>query len=312
MNDHYAAILNDEYEYLNTLKEVMVFGEETEDRTGVGTISKFGIQTEYDLKQGFPLFTTKKMNFQNISAELLWFIEGSTDERRLAELTHLKHRSELEDKTTIWTANANKQGKDLGYENSEIRKELGPVYGWQWRSFDRHYMLGDESDTQGVDQLAWVINEIKTNPSSRRIILSAWNPKQLHQMALPPCHVMAIFSVKNKKLSCMLIQRSADMFLGVPYNVASYSLLTHLLARECGLDVGKFVHSIADAHIYKNHIDAVVQVTSRAPFRLPKLVIDDSFDLSRGMQKGFTFEDVKSIRVENYEHHPFISAPMAV
>ena len=206
-------------QYLDALQFILEKGEDVSDRTGVGTRSVFGYQMHFDLQQGFPAVTTKKLAWRSVVGELLWFLEGSTDERRLAELTFDKPRSELVNKKTIWTANADAQGIALGYDNNDNYKGLGPVYGKQWRDFN------------GVDQIVWVLNEIINNPDSRRIIMSSWNPPELDAMALPPCHTMAQFKVTNGKLSCQLYQRSADMFLGVPFNIASYSLLTHMFAQ---------------------------------------------------------------------------------
>ena len=234
------------YDYERLLRIIIESGEDVDDRTGTGTRSIFGHQMRFDLREGFPAVTTKKLAWKSVVAELLWFLEGSTDERRLAELTYGKDRKELVNKQTIWTANANAQGKALGYADGE----LGPVYGFQWRGFNE---IGNEwpGSSYGTDQIKWLLNEIKTNPNSRRLILSAWNPNQINFMALPPCHVMAQFRVYKGKLSCQMYQRSADVFLGVPFNIASYALLTHIIARECGLGVGDLVHTIGDAHIYK-------------------------------------------------------------
>lgn len=277
-------------------------GVDTSDRTGVGTRSVFGYQMRFDLSKGFPAVTTKKLAWKSMVGELLWFLEGSTDERRLVELTYAKHRVELVDVSTIWTANANSQGKALGYINNEFTKELGQVYGSQWRNFNG----------AGYDQINEVIKQIRSTPDSRRIILSAWNPLQLSTMALPPCHVMAQFRVSNNKLNCMLTQRSGDAGLGIPFNVASYSLLTHILAKECNLEVGDFVHNIGDVHIYNNHIDQVKEQLSREEYPLPTLKIDDDFDLSDRLANGFKLDDVKKFKLENYVCHPNIKMDMAI
>jgi thymidylate synthase len=226
----------------------------------------------FDLNEGFPAVTTKKLAWRAVVGELLWFLEGSTDERRLAEITFEKNRSELIGKQTIWTANANKQGVELGYRNDDIVKELGPVYGYQWRHFGGSNWARD-TDNSGTDQITWLINEIKANPDSRRLILSAWEPNQISLMALPPCHTLAQFRVMNGKLSCQLYQRSADLFLGVPFNIASYSLLTHMLAQICGLEVGDFVWTGGDCHIYMNHIEQVNEQLTRTPITLPYLLM---------------------------------------
>lgn len=254
-------------QYLDLLQHILDNGVKKEDRTGTGTISVFGYQMRFDLKEGFPLVTTKKTHLKAIISELLWFIEGSTDERRLAEINFADKASNLIDKKTVWTANADAQGKALGYTNTETIKELGPVYGAQWRSWKR-------SDGEAIDQLSDVINQIKTNPDSRRIILSAWNVAELEKMALPPCHTFFQFYVANGKLSCQLYQRSADVFLGVPFNIASYALLTMMIAQVCDLEVGDFVHTFGDAHIYSNHLDQVNLQLSRTPHKKPNMKIN--------------------------------------
>ena len=225
-----------EDDYLDLLHTVRNQGEmRGEERTGVGTRSRFMSWLNFDLREGFPLLTTKKVAFKSVLSELLWFIEGSQNERRLAEIHYGKPRNELRDKKTIWTANADNQGKALGHYNTEDNKDLGPVYGVQWRNWD------------GIDQLANVIEGIKNSPQSRRHILSAWNVSDLDKMALPPCHTFSQFYVNNQgELSCNLYQRSADLFLGVPFNIASYALLTHMIAHVCGLKVGEYYHTIGD------------------------------------------------------------------
>ena len=259
----------------------------------------------FDLREGFPAVTTKKLAWKSVVAELLWFLEGSTDERRLAELTYGKDRKELVNKQTIWTANANAQGKALGYADGE----LGPVYGFQWRGFNE---IGNEwpGSSYGTDQIKWLLNEIKTNPNSRRLILSAWNPNQINFMALPPCHVMAQFRVYKGKLSCQMYQRSADVFLGVPFNIASYALLTHIIARECGLGVGDLVHTIGDAHIYQNHIDQVNEQLSRAAYPAPTLVIENEFELQ--LISAYDNDTASKFKLTNYLHHDTIKAKMAI
>lgn len=258
----------------------------------------------FNLEDGFPAVTTKKLNFRAVVGEILWFLEGSTDERRLAELTFGKDRTELVGKSTIWTANADEQGKSLGYINNDFRKDLGPVYGFQWRKF------GGEEKKTGFDQIRWLVNEIKTNPGSRRLILTAWEPNSLSKMALPPCHYSAQFEVHDNKLSCMLNQRSADCGLGVPFNIASYSLLTHIIARECELGVGDFVHSIGNAHIYLNHIDQLKDQLRRKEYPLPKLEISSDFQLN--LDDEYDLNSVDMFTLNNYEHHPFIKMDMAV
>lgn len=294
-------------QYHNMLEDILTNGEDVNDRTGVGTRSIFGYQMRFDLSAGFPAITTKKLAWKSVVGELLWMLEGSTDERRLAELTFGKHRAELAERTTIWSANADAQGKALGYVNNKYVKELGPVYGAQWRKFN-----GIANGDYGEDQISGIINQLRTNPDSRRIILSAWNPGQLHEMALPPCHYAAQFRVVNGKLNCMLIQRSGDSFLGIPFNIASYSLLTHIFARECNLDVGNFIHSIGDAHIYHNHFDQVREQLTREEYPLPKLEIGDDFNLSDRLKNGFKLDDANQFKLTNYQSHDTIKAHMAV
>jgi thymidylate synthase len=293
-----------EYEYIQKLGEILYNGIDSDDRTGIGTKSLFGITLRFDLNDGFPLMTHKKMLFKSVVSELLWFLEGSTDERRLAELNYGLPRNELIGKKTIWTANADKQGKDLLYTNNDTKKLLGPIYGSQWRSFDSF---------NGVDQILLLIKGIKEDPYSRRHVLTAWNPNRIKEMALPPCHVMSIFNVKNDKLSCMLVQRSADYILGSPYNIASYALLTHILAKICGLHVGDLVYNIADAHIYKNHIEKAKTIIGKQLYNLPKLKIDDSLDLYKSIEdKKFPLDSIYKINVENYVSNEKIYFEMAV
>lgn len=284
-------------QYLDALNHILVHGETVDDRTGVGTMSVFGYQMRFNLQEGFPAVTTKKLAWRAVVGELLWFLEGSTDERRLAERTFEKPRRELIDKKTIWTANANKQGVELGYRNDDIVKELGPVYGYQWRDFN----------SEGYDQIKYVIHQLKTQPDSRRIILSAWNPNEISEMALPPCHTLAQFRVMNGKLSCQLYQRSADMFLGVPFNIASYSLLTHMLAHICDLEVGEFVWTGGDCHIYMNHLAQVNEQVMREPQKLPYLFMPPFCDLETLLNTRTS--DYKLI---GYDPMPSIKAPMAV
>lgn len=284
-------------QYLDALEHILNNGEDVSDRTGVGTRSVFGYQMRFNLRDGFPAVTTKKLAWRSVVGELLWFLEGSTDERRLAELTFGQPRNHLVDKRTIWTANADNQGAALGYRNDGLVKELGPVYGSQWRDFN----------SEGYDQIKYIIHQLKTQPDSRRIILSAWNPNELELMTLPPCHTLAQFRVMNGKLSCQLYQRSADMFLGVPFNIASYALLTHMLAHICDLEVGDFVHTIGDAHIYQNHMEQVNQQLEREPHDLPQLALPVFCDLEtllRCRAADFVLCD--------YDPMPSIKAPMAV
>ena len=281
----------EEDEYLDLLHTVMNQGEKRDqERTGTGTRSTFFCHLNFDLEAGYPLLTTKKVNFKAIASELLWFLEGSDDERRLAEIHYGKPRKELTDKKTIWTDNAENQGKALGYDDGL----LGPVYGVQWR------------DWNGTDQIAKLIKDLKENPQSRRHILSAWNVDDIDKMALPPCHTFSQFYVTNdKRLNCTMYQRSADLFLGVPFNIASYSLLVYIIAHVTGLTPGLYNHVFGDAHIYEDHFDAVKEQLQRNSKKFPKLkirrpikVIDD-----------FTMEDFEVI---GYDPDPFIKASMSV
>ena len=272
-------------QYNQALRQVLEHGTDKTDRTGVGTRSVFGVQMRFNLQDGFPAVTTKKLAWRAVVSELLWFLEGSGDERRLAEILHGTRDSE---KKTIWTANAQ---ADYWKPKAKYDGDLGRVYGVQWRDFN------------GVDQIQTLIDGIKKDPSGRRHIVSAWNPAELSQMALPPCHVMSQFDVTDGRLSCQMYQRSCDMFLGVPFNIASYSLMTHIIARECNLDVGDFVWVGGDVHIYNNHFDAVREQLSREERALPTLKFET---------KKIADYVVDDFVLEGYNPHPSISAPMAV
>lgn len=289
-------------QYNDALKFILENGVKSEDRTGEGTLSYFGYQMRFNLQEGFPAVTTKKLAWKAMVSELLWFLEGSGDERRLAEILHGTRDSE---KKTIWTDNAN---ASYWKPKAKYEGDLGRVYGVQWRSWKtggKKWVSSDESVEESIDQIAQLIHDLKNNPYSRRHILTAWNVAELDKMALPPCHTFAQFYVRNGKLSCQMYQRSADFFLGVPFNIASYSLLTHMIAQVCDLDVGEFVHTFGDAHIYLNHIDAVKEQLEREPYELPTLKMNKEVkDIN-----GFKMEDFELL---NYKHHPPIKAPMAV
>ncbi|OFX59224.1 MAG: thymidylate synthase [Bacteroidetes bacterium GWB2_41_8] len=262
-------------QYLDLLNHVINNGVEKSDRTGTGTISVFGHQSRYDLSEGFPVLTTKKLHLKSIIHELLWFLTGDTNIKYLQE-----------NGVRIWNEWADENG------------ELGPVYGYQWRSWPN-------PDGQHIDQITQVVNSIKNNPDSRRHLISAWNVGQIDQMKLPPCHILVQFYVASGKLSCQLYQRSADIFLGVPFNIASYALLTLMMAQVCGLQPGDFVHTLGDAHIYLNHLEQVKLQLSREPFLLPQMKINpevkDIFD--------FKFEDFE---LTDYQSHPHIAGKVAV
>ncbi|RDB33916.1 thymidylate synthase [Exiguobacterium sp. RIT594] len=262
-------------QYHQLCQEILTNGIKKEDRTGTGTISIFGHQMRFPLQDGFPMITTKKLHMKSIIHELIWFISGETN------ISYLQEHG-----VRIWNEWADEEGN------------LGPVYGAQWRSFPK-------PDGTTVDQLAEVIEQIKVNPDSRRLIVSAWNPGQLEEMALPPCHLLFQFYVADGKLSCQLYQRSADVFLGVPFNIASYALLTHMIAHVCKLEVGDFVHTLGDAHIYSNHLDQVNLQLSRNPKPLPTI----RFDREVERIEDFTFDD---IIIEGYDPDPHIKGVVAV
>jgi thymidylate synthase len=262
-------------QYNDLLRHVMQHGTKKEDRTGTGTVSVFGYQMRFNLQDGFPLVTTKKVHTKSIIHELLWFLKGETN------IKYLKDNG-----VSIWDEWADENGN------------LGPVYGYQWRSWP-------SANGEHIDQITQLIEQIKKNPDSRRLLVNAWNVSEISKMKLPPCHILFQFYVADGKLSCQLYQRSADLFLGVPFNIASYALLTHMVAQVCDLEVGEFIHTLGDAHIYSNHFDQVNLQLTREPLPLPTLKLNPDvkniFD--------FTYED---IAIENYQSHPAIKAVVAV
>lgn len=268
--------------YLELLAHVLEHGVEKGDRTGTGTLSVFGYQMRFDLAAGFPLLTTKKMHLKSIIYELLWFLRGDTNTAYLNE-----HG------VSIWNEWANRHG------------DLGPIYGAQWRNWPVTYGVF-------IDQISQVVESIKSDPNSRRHIVSAWNVSELDQMALPPCHVLFQFYVADERLSCQMYQRSADIFLGVPFNIASYALLTMMVARVCGLQLGEFVHTLGDAHLYLNHFEQARTQLSRAPYALPKMHINGLNDRhASGGTSIFKFE-FADFELSEYQSHPNISAPISV
>jgi len=280
-------------QYHDILKSILDNGTEHSDRTGVGTISHFGFQTRFDLREGFPIVTTKRVPFRWVAEELFWFLSGDTDEANL--------RAKRVD---IWKEWADEQhtrrfGRTAG--------DMGPIYGYLWRSFGGHYPERD-----GVDQIARLINEIETNPNSRRLIVSGWDPRECDNVDLPPCHTLFQFKVDNNRiLHCQLYQRSADAFLGVPFNISSYALLTHLVAHVCDLQVGEFIYTLGDYHIYKNHLEQVNELLSRDPLPLPRLEIKDEGHSLRGLSGLLRF-GFQNLNLVGYESHAKIAAPVAV
>ncbi len=295
-------------EYLDLAKNILKNGNTRGDRTGTGTKSLFGPQMEFDLQEGFPLITTKKMAIKSVISELLWFLEGSTNERRLAEIHHSDKSANLIGKRTVWTDNADNQGVALGYTNTDTIKELGPVYSKQWRNTykDGGYRIGDAFfEVEEIDQIADVIKSIKENPDSRRHIVSAWNVAEIDEMALPPCHCLFQFYVNNGKLDCKMFQRSADLFLGVPFNIASYALLTMMIAQVCDLKPGRFIHTFGDVHIYSTHMEQINEQLKNEPESLPQMIIDPTV-------KSINDFKMDSFTLENYTCHQKITGKMAI
>jgi thymidylate synthase len=279
-------------QYHELLKTILERGTRHSDRTGVGTISTFGYQTRFDLREGFPIVTTKKVPFRWIAEELFWFLSGDTNEKNLRERG-----------VDIWAEWADAEhttrfGREAG--------DLGPVYGYLWRSFG-----GDYPERNGFDQIAWLINEIKNNPNSRRLIVSGWNPEQAAQVDLPPCHTFWQLKVENEKtLHCQLYQRSADAFLGVPFNISSYALLTHLIAHVCDLEPGEFVNAFGDVHIYSNHLEQVEELLKREPLPLPQLEFVGAENLKN--LDGLLNFKYENLNLVGYQSHGKIAAPVAV
>ncbi len=279
-------------QYQDLLKHILENGTRHEDRTRVGTISVFGYQTRFDLRMGFPIVTTKKVPFRWIAEELFWFLSGDTNEKNLnargvdiwAEWADAEHTSKF--------------GREEG--------DLGPVYGYLWRSFG-----GDYPQKNGVDQIARLIKEIETNPNSRRLLVTGWNPETCDNVALPPCHTLFQFKVEDEKtLHCQLYQRSADAFLGVPFNISSYALLTNLIAHVCDLEVGEFVHTFGDLHVYSNHLQQVEELLKREPLKLPKLELVNAGNL-KGLEGLLDFK-YENLNLRNYQSWGKIAAPVAV
>jgi thymidylate synthase len=283
-------------QYHDILRSILDHGIEHDDRTGVGTISHFGFQTRFDLREGFPIVTTKRVPFRWIAEELFWFLAGDTNEANL--------RARGVDIWKEWADDEHTRrfGRDAG--------DLGPVYGYLWRSFGGHYPARD-----GVDQIARLINEIETNPNSRRLIVSGWDPRECDNVDLPPCHTLFQFKIEEREsaavLHCQLYQRSADAFLGVPFNISSYALLTHLVAHVCALQVGEFIYTLGDYHIYKNHLEQVQEVLSREPLLLPELEINDPGNKLRGLEGLLNFR-YEHLALVGYQSHAKIAAPVAV
>ncbi len=280
-------------QYHDLLKSILAHGHEHHDRTGVGTVSHFGYQTRFDLRDGFPIVTTKKIPFRWIAEELFWFLSGDTNE------ANLRARG-----VDIWAEWADEEhtrrfDREAG--------DLGPVYGYLWRSFG-----GDYPQRNGVDQIAKLIHEIERNPNSRRLLVSGWDPRQADKVDLPPCHTLFQFKVEDRRiLHCQLYQRSADAFLGIPFNISSYALLMHMVGHVCGLEVGEFIYTLGDYHIYQNHLEQVNELLSRKPYPLPKLEILDQAAPLRGLE-GLLAMRYENLKLVGYQSHGKIAAVVAV
>jgi thymidylate synthase len=288
----WRTTINNVKQYHELLRYILDKGIRHEDRTGVGTISTFGYQTRFDLRAGFPIVTTKRVPFRWVAEELFWFLSGSTDE------ADLRVRG-----VDIWKEWATAE-QTLRF--GRVEGDLGPVYGYLWRSFG-----GDYPQTNGVDQIARLIKEIETNPNSRRLLVTGWNPETCDDVALPPCHTLFQFKIdEGRTLHCQLYQRSADAFLGVPFNISSYALLTHLVAHVCGLEPGEFIHTFGDLHIYSNHLEQVEELLSREPLELPTLEIVYA-DRLKGLSGLLDFK-YENLNLVGYQSHGKIAAPVAV
>ncbi|HEX8173998.1 MAG TPA: thymidylate synthase [Pyrinomonadaceae bacterium] len=280
-------------QYQDLLKSILTHGTEHEDRTGVGTISHFGYQTRFDLREGFPLVTTKRVPFRWVAEELFWFLSGDTNEANL--------RAKGVDIWKEWAdeEHTSRFGREAG--------DLGPIYGYLWRSFGGNYPARD-----GVDQIARLISEIERNPNSRRLIVTGWDPRECDRVDLPPCHTLFQFKIESARvLHCQLYQRSADAFLGVPFNISSYALLTHMVAHVCGLEVGNFIYTLGDYHIYRNHLEQVEELLRREPLPLPRLEIKDEGDELRGLE-GLLKVRYENLNLIGYRSHSKLAAPVAV
>lgn len=285
----------EENQYLDLIKRIIDENFESLDRTNIGTLSTFGVNMKFDLSKGFPILTTKKIHLKSIIEELLWFIKGSTDGEIL-----------INKNVNIWKMNGSREFLDQRGLNNYKENDLGPIYGFQWRHFGAEYINKDTNyDGKGFDQLQDCIDKIKNDPNNRRILLSSWNPIDIPKMALPPCHVLLQFFVKEGKLSSLLYQRSADVGLGMPFNICSYALLTHIIAQVTNLEVGNFIYNIGNAHIYINHIDKLKEQINRIPYEFPKLIINKE----KKNINDFIYDDFK---LENYNYHPIIKLPFAL
>jgi len=295
-NEKNNNIIHEEYQYLNTIQYILDKGVKRDDRTGVGTLSTFGVSMRYNLRNNeFPLLTTKRVFWTGVVHELLWFIQGSTNAKILQEKG-----------VRIWDGNASREFLDSRGLKHYQEGDLGPVYGFQWRHWGAEYVdMNHDYNGKGIDQLMQVIETIKKDPNSRRIVISAWNPSDINKMALPPCHMFCQFYVANNELSCQMYQRSADMGLGVPFNIASYALLTRIIAQACNLQCGDFIHVIGDCHVYLNHIEPLKIQLQRKPKKFPKLKINPNITNIN----EFTFDDFKIL---DYDPYPAIKMQMAV